>query len=142
MEEKNKQQNLFREKTIERISSPEKLTDYLRVTSPGIWAVLGAVIILLGGLFIWASIGTLETKADVKVMVADHKAVIVADGATALAEGMPVKIATEDCVIASTDSDEYGRTYGITEVSLPDGTYDGTAVIEQIRPIDFLLESR
>lgn len=142
MEEKNKQQNLFREKTIERISSPEKLTDYLRVTSPGIWAVLGAVIILLGGLFIWASIGTLETTADVKVMVADHKAVIVADGATALAEGMPVKIATEDCVIASTDSDEYGRTYGITEVSLPDGTYDGTAVIEQIRPIDFLLESR
>ena len=142
MEEKNKQQNLFREKTIERISSPEKLTDYLRVTSPGIWAVLGAVIILLGGLFIWASIGTLETKADVKVMGADHKAVIVADGATALAEGMPVKIATEDCVIASTDSDEYGRTYGITEVSLPDGTYDGTAVIEQIRPIDFLLESR
>lgn len=142
MEEKNKQQNLFREKTIERISSPEKLTDYLRVTSPGIWAVLGAVIILLGGLFIWASIGTLETKADVKVMVADHKAVIVADGATALAEGMPVKIATENCVIASTDSDEYGRTYGITEVSLPDGTYDGTAVIEQIRPIDFLLESR
>lgn len=142
MEEKNKQQNLFREKTIERISSPEKLTDYLRVTSPGIWAVLGAVIILLGGLFIWASIGTLETKVDVKVMVADHKAVIVADGATALAEGMPVKIVTEDCVIASTDSDEYGRTYGITEVSLPDGTYDGTAVIEQIRPIDFLLESR
>ncbi len=142
MEEKNKQQNLFREKTIERISSPEKLTDYLRVTSPGIWAVLGAVIILLGGLFIWASIGTLETKVDVKVMVADHTAVIVADGATALAEGMPVKIATEDCVIASTDSDEYGRTYGITEVSLPDGTYDGTAVIEQIRPIDFLLESR
>ena len=142
MEEKNKQQNLFREKTIERISSPEKLTDYLRVTSPGIWAVLGAVIILLGGLFIWASIGTLETKADVKVMVDDHKAVIVADGATALAEGMPVKIATEHCVIASTDSDEYGRTYGITEVSLPDGTYDGTAVIEQIRPIDFLLESR
>ena len=142
MEEKNNQQNLFREKTIERISSPEKLTDYLRVTSPGIWAVLGAVIILLGGLFVWASVGTLETKADVKVMVADHKAVIVADGATVLAEGMPVQIATENCVIASTDSDDYGRIYGITEVSLPDGTYDGTAVIEQIRPIDFLLESR
>lgn len=142
MEEKNNQQNLFREKTIERISSPEKLTDYLRVTSPGIWAVLGAVIILLGGLFIWASIGTLETKADVKVMVVDHKAVIIADGAATLAEGMPVQISTENCVIASTDSDDYGRIYGITEVSLPDGTYDGTAVVEQIRPIDFLLESR
>ena len=109
MEENKTQQNLFREKTLERISSPEKLTDYLRVTNPGIWAVLGAVIILLGGLFIWATIGTLETKA---------------------------------CVIASTDSDDYGRIYGIAEVSLPDGTYEGTAVVEQIRPIDFLLESR
>ena len=109
MEEKTNQQSIFREKTIERISSPEKLTDYLRVTNPGIWAVLGAVIILLGGLFIWATIGTLETKADVKVIVADHTAVIVADGAKTLAAGMPVQISAENCVIASTDSDDYGR---------------------------------
>ena len=142
MEEKNNSQNLFREKAIERISSPEKLTDYLRVTNPGIWVVLGAVIILLGGLFIWATLGTLETKSDVKVMVEDHTAVIVADGGVTLAAGMPVQISTENCVIASTDNDDYGRVYGIAEVSLPDGTYDGTAVVEQIRPIDFLLESR
>ena len=31
-----KEQKIFREKTIERISSPEQLTDYLRVTNPGI----------------------------------------------------------------------------------------------------------
>lgn len=142
MEEKNNSQNLFREKTIERISSPEKLTDYLRVTNPGIWAVLGAVILMLGGLFIWATIGTLETKTSIKAMVDDHTAVIVADGGVTLAEGMPVQISTENCVIAATDNDDYGRIYGIAEVSLPDGTYDGTAVIEQIRPIDFLLESR
>ena len=104
--------------------------------------MLGAVIILLGGLFIWATIGTLETKADVKVIVADHTAVIVADGAKTLAAGMPVQISAENCVIASTDSDDYGRIYGIAEVSLPDGTYEGTVVVEQIRPIDFLLESR
>lgn len=142
MEEQNKQQSLFREKTIERISSPEKLTDYLRVTSPGIWVVLGAVIILLGGMFIWASIGTLETKVPVKVMVDDYTAVIISDGTTVLAEGMPVQISTQNCYIAATAQDEYGRVYGLTEVTLPDGTYDGTAVVEQVRPIDFLLESR
>lgn len=142
MEEQNKQQSLFREKTIERISSPEKLTDYLRVTNPGIWVVLGAVIILLGGMFIWASIGTLETKVSVKVMVDDYTAVIISDGTVVLAEGMPVQISTENSVIAATAQDEYGRVYGLTEVTLPDGTYDGTAVVEQVRPIDFLLESR
>ena len=84
MEEQNNQQSLFREKTIERISSPEKLTDYLRVTSPGVWVVLSAVIILLGGMFIWASIGTLETKVPVKVLVEDHTAIVVTDGSSVL----------------------------------------------------------
>ena len=31
---------------------------------------------------------------------------------------------------------------GVAEVTLPDGVYDGTVVVEQTRPIDFLLESR
>ena len=141
-EQKNNQQNLFREKTIERISSPEKLTEYLRVTSPGVWVILGAVIVLLGGMIIWASIGTLETKVSVRVMVEDHTAVVVTDGSAVLAAGMPVKISTESSLIAATAKDDYGRVYGITEVALPDGTYEGTAVIEQIRPIDFLLKSR
>ena len=141
-EQNNNQQNLFREKAIERISSPEKLTEYLRVTSPGVWAILGAVIILLVGMIIWACVGTLETKVSVRVMVEDHKAVVVTDGSAVLAEGMPVKISTENSLIAATAKDDYGRVYGITEVALPDGTYEGTAVTEQIRPIDFLLKSR
>ena len=41
--------SLFREKNLERLESPEKLNDYLRVTSPGVWMVLGAVIVLLIG---------------------------------------------------------------------------------------------
>ena len=57
-------QTVFRQKTLERISSPEQLTDYLRVTNPGIWAVLAAVILLLAGLFAWSTVGTLETTAD------------------------------------------------------------------------------
>ncbi|HAG12584.1 MAG TPA: NHLP bacteriocin system secretion protein, partial [Ruminococcus sp.] len=34
---------VFRKKSLDRISSPEQLTDYLRVTNPGIWVVLAAV---------------------------------------------------------------------------------------------------
>ena len=50
MAEEQKKQ-IFRKKTLERISSPEQLTDYLHVTNPGIW-VLFAVIILLLGVFL------------------------------------------------------------------------------------------
>lgn len=134
--------NLFREKALQRISSPEKLTEYLRVTNPGIWIVLSAVILLLGGILIWAAIGTLETKADAKVIVEDHVAMVVTDGTARLKDGMPLRILSGDYIIATTTEDDYGRVYGITEVPLPDGSYDGTVVVDQVRPIDFLLESK
>ena len=134
--------NLFREKALQRISSPEKLTEYLRVTNPGIWFVLSAVILLLGGILIWAAIGTLETKADAKVLVEDHVAMVVTDGTARLKDGMPLRILSGDYIIAATTEDDYGRVYGITEVPLPDGSYDGTVVVDQVRPIDFLLESK
>ena len=48
-----KKANLFREKSLETIESPESLNDYLRVTSPGVWIILAAVIALLvGGIFL------------------------------------------------------------------------------------------
>ncbi|MCR5651357.1 MAG: hypothetical protein K6F86_09285 [Lachnospiraceae bacterium] len=49
--------NLFREKSIERVSSPEKLDDYIKVVSPGVWFVLAAIIILVLGFLAWANIG-------------------------------------------------------------------------------------
>ena len=52
----------FRRNLQERVSSPDQLTDYLRVTNPGIWVLLASVILLLAGVFAWASIGTLETE--------------------------------------------------------------------------------
>ena len=67
----NEHRTLFRKETLDRISSPEHLGDYMRVTSAGIWVVLTAVILLLAGLFVWSAVGTLETSADVKVIVED-----------------------------------------------------------------------
>ena len=60
-----------------RISSPEQLTDYLRVTNPGIWVVLAAVILLLAGVLAWSMVGTLETEAEVKIVVSDHTAQVI-----------------------------------------------------------------
>ena len=133
---------MFRQKTLERISSPEQLTDYLRVTNPGIWAVLAAVILLLAGLFAWSTVGTLETTADATVVVSDSSARVIITGAGTLEEGMPVRIAGQEYRIVSTDTDEYGRMTGEAMVDLPDGTYQGEVVVDSTSPIDFLLESR
>ena len=72
---------LFRKKAMARISSPEDLTSYLRVTSPGMWIVLAAVIALLVGVFAWSAVGTLETTVDATAIVHSHTAQIAASDA-------------------------------------------------------------
>ena len=140
MEEK--QVTVFRKKTLDRISSPEQLTDYLHVTNPGIWVVLVAVILLLAGVFAWSMVGTLETKAEVKIVVSDHTAQIIPLSSETLSDGMALRVSGQEYHIASAETDEYGRSVAAAEVNLPNGTYDGIVVTEAVHPISFLLESK
>ncbi len=139
MEEKK---TVFRKKTLDRISSPEQLTDYLGVTNPGIWAVLVAVIALLAGVFVWSAVGTLETTAPATVIVEDHVAQIVPAGAETLSPGMTLRVAGQEFLLSAAQPDIYGRSVGIAEVGLPDGTYSAAVVVERTHPIDFLVTSR
>ena len=61
-------QSIFREKSIERLESPEKLNDYLRVTSPGVWLVLATVIVLLAGVCIWGFFGRINATVPAAVV--------------------------------------------------------------------------
>ena len=54
---------------------------------------------------------------------------------------MPLRVSTENVKLAAVKADQYGRSVGIAEVSLPDGTYEGTVVTEQTHPIDFLIKA-
>ena len=135
------EQSLFRKETIDRISSPEDLTDYLKVTNPGIWIVLIAVIVLLGGIFAWSCVGILETTAKAKVVVSGHTAVVVTTDNAKIAQGMILRVSGESVNITSVRTDEYGRPVGTVEVNLPDGSYEGIVVTEQTHAIDFLLRA-
>ena len=53
---------IFRKKSLDRISSPEQLNDYIRMANPGIWMILAAVIILLAGVCVWGIFGHLDTN--------------------------------------------------------------------------------
>jgi hypothetical protein len=54
--------DLFRKKSLERINSPEELSDYIRVTTPSVWLVLLATAILLAGMLAWSILGTVEVE--------------------------------------------------------------------------------
>ena len=133
---------IYRKKTLERIASPEQLTDYLRVTNPGIWVVLTAVILLLAGIFAWSMVGTLETTVDATVIVENHTAQVIPARAEILSAGMTLRINEQEYIIVAAETDDYGRMTGTAEAGLPDGTYKGMVVVDSTRPIDFLLTGR
>ena len=132
---------LFRKQSIDRISSPEQFQDYMRVTSPGIWMVLTAIIVMLAGLIICSSIGTVETSYPVAADVKAGEASIVLDKDTeyTVKEGMTLRVAGEDITIENVRRLDSGETVVTAEVSLQDGTYDAKIVTERITPITFLL---
>lgn len=41
---------------------PESLDDYIRVTSPPVWATLIGVLVLVLGVFVWAVLGQIKTE--------------------------------------------------------------------------------
>ena len=61
--------SVFRKKSLDRISSPEDLHEYIHATNPGLWMVIAAITVLLVGAIIWGITGTIETKADCAVYV-------------------------------------------------------------------------
>lgn len=56
--------SIFRQKSIDRVSSPEKLDDYIRVTKPSVWMTLAAVGVLLVGTIVWGIFGELTIHDD------------------------------------------------------------------------------
>ena len=50
--------SIFRQKSMDRVSSPEALDDYVSVTTPSVWLVLIALAVLLAGVLAWLIIGS------------------------------------------------------------------------------------
>ena len=53
--------SVFRQKSMEKITSPEQMNDYIRVSNPSVWMILAAVIVLLIGVCVWGAFGHLDT---------------------------------------------------------------------------------
>ena len=63
MEEKS----IFRKKSLERVTSPEQLNDYIKVTTPSVWVILAAMLILIAGTLFWAVFGKIQVNTDTGV---------------------------------------------------------------------------
>lgn len=153
---------IFREKSLKKIASPEQMNDYIRVSSPSVWMVLTAVIVLLAGVCVWGMFGHLDTavqtggvctngRLTVFVGEEDHdkigeNAVISVDGVEyAVAEITNAPIRVDDQIdpyvvhlAGFTEGDWVYRLYADVP-GLADGVYAASVITERVRPLDFVL---
>ena len=153
---------IFREKSLKKIASPEQMNDYIRVSSPSVWMVLTAVIVLLAGVGVGGMFGHLDTavqtggvcadgRLTVLVSEEDHdkikeNAVISVDGVEyAVAEITNAPIRVDDQIdpyvvhlAGFTEGDWVYRLYADVP-GLADGVYAASVITERVRPLDFVL---
>ena len=135
------EESLFRKNSMEHISSPEQLNDYLRVTSPAIWVVLIAVIILLAGLLVWASFANIDSFVSGTAQVENGKMVITFDDekfSDKVEPGMTAQVGDTASVITSVGNSENGKKFAVAETGLSDGNYSARVAFRQTQVIKLL----
>lgn len=127
-------QQLFRKSSMDRLSSPEQLNDYIRVTNPGVWLVLAAVIVLLMGACVWGIFGRLETRITVPVQVEGGEARLLLEDGQQVDPDAPVVIGGREFPLGPAVG---GGAYAVS-VGLPDGEYQAQVVTESVTPMSFV----
>lgn len=128
------EQSIFRKSSMDRVSSPEQLNDYIRVTNPGVWLVLAAVIILLAGACVWGVFGHLDTTISAPVEVRGGEARLLLEDGQQIDPSAPVIISGREFSLGPAVG---SGTYSVF-VDLPDGDYQAMVVAERIAPMSFV----
>ena len=120
------EKSLFRKESLQRLSSPEQLSEYLHVTSPASRIVLGAAILFIVSLLIWSSVTAVESYAAGKAEV--HGGVLTltfddAKKAENIEVGMNVRVGDTMMPVMSIGHDADGRVFAVADTKLPDGSY-------------------
>ena len=133
--------SLFREKAMEKISSPENLDDYIHVTRPSVWLMLAAVILILFGLLIWSTTADIESFATGTAEVRDGKMYVQFDDeriGQKVQYGMRVIAGESESTITSVGIGEDGNTFAVAPTDLAEGSYTVRVIFNQTRLISLL----
>lgn len=151
---------IFRKKSVDKMSSPEQLNNYVKVTNPGVWMALAAIALLLIGICVWGVFGKLETKLTVAAVSRDGQTILYVkeDNVASVQENMSVYIGDEtykvtsisaQAVTVTEEISEYARHTGELSIgewvyvvqidgSMPDGVYKAQIVTDSVSPLYFV----
>ena len=153
-------QKIFRKKSMDRISSPESLNDYIKVAGPGTWLLLGAIIILLTGACCWGVLGRLHTTVQTVAVSEEGRTVcyVAEDDISSVTENMkiaidgkeyeitgisdmPVQLREENDAyllhVLAMEDKSWVYECAIGE-AIPDGIYKGVITTDSVSPLSFI----
>ena len=125
-----------------RLSSPEQLNDYLRVTNPKIWVLLIAIILLLGSLVVWSNVATIESYATGTARAEAGELTITFENATQAKQvqaGMALEVGDAQAEILTVGTDANGNVVASSRANIPDGVYDVRVGYKTKQVIELLL---
>ena len=67
-EEQTKEKNIFGLESGDQVRSPEKLNEFIRVSSTGTWLIVLALAVVLGAFLVWGFIGFLPVNCTVEAV--------------------------------------------------------------------------
>ena len=152
---------IFRKKAVEKVSSPEKLNDYIHVTTPSIWIALLGIICILAGAIVWGFFGNIYSTVEGAGTVLDGNLTIYVSVSRRadIEEGMDIsvngtktfvrEISHEPVRIDDSVSEYILDAAGLTpgdwaykveaDTGLPNGVYSVSITVEAIHPIKFVI---
>lgn len=154
--------HLFRKKSLEKLSSPEQLNDYIKVANPGVWVVLTAISLLVVLFLLWVMNGSIDVEEHTIVIVKNGVAEVYvsAEHASKLKEGLAVTVGNIEYRIVSVPTEpvqittsfdpnaksiakmENGSFYYPCPTDFNfdnEGLYPATVVFDTVTPISFFM---
>ena len=132
---------LFRKESLDQITSPEQMNDYLRVTNPAVWLLLTAVILLLAGVLLWSSIASIDSFAKGTAQVSDGDMRITFDDtqiAQSVQAGMTISVGDTTTQVSSVGYDDDGTIFALAPTTLADGTYQARVIYKKTQVLSLL----
>ena len=125
-----------------RISSPEQLDDYLKVTSPKVWVLLVAIALLLAGLLLWGGFTTIESYATGTARAVGGELTVTFDDAAKAGRvqpGMEMEVGDVHAEVLAVGEDAGGNPVASARANIRDGSYDVRVGYKTTQVISMLL---
>ena len=150
---------VFRKKALDGAASPDRLDDYIKVSNPSVWLLLGAICAFLLGVGIWCIFGNIADVQPGLLHVENGQATCLIDqsrasklsagdaieasgvgGTVVEVDGQPIPAAQlSDAELSALQANSAWVALATVAIDMPDGDYPANVTVEQYQPIDLLL---